>query len=130
MFWKQADIFLFLSTALISLEALVHAYTTPIPYFYLATISCLGFCVSIIWLLHGNRIGRYMELAEEYILNLETSASFDIKMKTYQKDYFKKKTIPFLERYPSSTLRKTVLPCILIFFWSTSFVYFIYLILR
>lgn len=125
MFWKQADFFLLLNTALITLVGVIYAYTKH--YLYIAIISLFGFCISMVWLFHGSRIARYMELTEEYILNLESSKILDIKIKTYQKDYFRKKSIPLLERHSSSTLRKIVLPCILMVFWFTCFIYLMFI---
>jgi hypothetical protein len=50
MFWKQADFFLLLNTALITLVGVIYAYTKH--YLYIAIISLFGFCISMVWLFH------------------------------------------------------------------------------
>ena len=116
IFWTQARFFLTINTALIAIVTAIHVYAKA---YQLAVvfIGVLGICISIMWLLHGNRIVRYLESTEECIIKLEQELNLYAKTKTYQYERFKRDDISFLERYHSTKLIKTCLPLLITLFW-------------
>lgn len=114
IFSTQAQFYLTLHTALLGMVALVFIYVRD--YLLLMFVNSFGVFISIIWLLYGNRIACYLRLTEKCIIELESRAN--IKIKRYQTECLSKKNnLSFLERYSSSFLIKTILPCGIMIFW-------------
>ena len=116
LYWIQAEFFLTLNTALIGLSGLIFIYATH-HWPLISFISGFGIFVSVIWLFHGNRIDAYRKVTVECIKQLEQSGNFKIKIALYQNGYFKRSNLPYLERYPSTKLTKTVLPLGIVILW-------------
>lgn len=120
LYWVQAEFFLTFNTALMGLTGLVFSYR-PHYLFLIPFISGFGIFVSVIWLFHGNRIDTYRKITEECIKQLEQSGNFKVKIVLYQNGYFKRSNLPYLERYSSTKLTKTVLPLGIIVSWCLIF---------
>ena len=121
IFWEQARFFLTLNTAILGIAGLIFAYN-PNPSF-LTIISILGLFFCIIWLFHGNRISRYLQLTEESIIHMEDRIG--VKVKRYQIEYLtEKKNLSILEKISALSLIKDLLPIGMIILWLCLIIFF------
>jgi len=113
--WAQAQFFLTLNTAALGAVAYLLQGGLRVTAVFLCVA---GLFTTAMWLLHGNRIGVYIQATEERIQKVEEQKDFVLKIALHQKERITTKAgLKLLERVSSMAIVKTALPLFIMALW-------------